>query len=895
MGQELWLAEKQLPTMSSLGVQFVARSGMEEAVSTGILRGRPFGGTSIAWSADLDHAIKPLVNYKHKRVVCVELQSSPSPIILASIYMPYFNSSKREESILDTIDAISMLELVLDDHPLHKFVIGGDFNTELRGDSPFDNLWTNFISKYDMKSCDDLVSDGNIGYTYIHNSLNHKKWNDHFLMSSSLVPSTSHHKILDDGDNLSDHLPIMMQFSTSLFPSPTKDAPVARQPSLKWDKCNEEQKARYANALSYSLINSPCHLPICLKCHCENSICKSAMQAEYDSLISKMKVADKLLPRHKPGVAKGWWTDELEELKQKNIEIHEIWKSEGRPGSGPTYIERLRVRTAYRKAIKKARTAPKQKTWDKLHEHMADNDTDGFWKSWKRLYSKQGSHLHTVVNGTSSKRDIADSFKDHFMKVSKPNDQQRVNELQEKFISEYRDLENDHPNNCKCDSYQITFQSMIDSIFSMKAGKSADDDGLTAEHYFNAPLILLQRLHLLLNTMLRHGFVPTQFRFGTIVPIVKDHHGDLGDIDNYRGITLSPIASKIFEHCLRMVFSKFLTTSHFQFGFKKKSSTTHALFTLKETINYYVDRGSNVFCSFLDASKAFDRLVHAGLFIKLMKRETPLIFLKLVIYWYNELYCRVRWDGDYSEWFRLLAGVRQGGILSPDFYSIYVDELVYKLSKLRVGCHIRDIFISALLYADDMALISPSLKGLQKMLTVCERYCNDWDICLNPKKSKNLYFGKRRGNLCKLKLNGAEIEWTDKWTYLGVDLVSHTRFNCCIESKIRKFYRCANSIFRVEGKSNDLLMLELVESHCISILTYGIEVISVANRDKRRQLRVAYNSVFRRIFGYRRFQSVRELQSCLGRPTWEELLDRRVKKFEAGMRINNFLNSIFPR
>ena len=363
--------------------------------------------------------------------------------------------------------------------------------------------------------------------------------------------------------------------------------------------------------------------------------------------------------------------------------------------------------------------------------------------------------------------------------------------------------------------------------------------------------------------------------------------------ENYNSTT-SPIISKIFEHCLRIVFSPFLTTSRFQFGFKKNSSTVHALFTLKESINYYVERGSNVFCSFLDASKAFDRLVHAGLFIKLMKKRVPMVFIILIVYWYDELYCRVRWDDQYSPWFNLLAGVRQGGILSPDFYCLYVDELVKILSELNVGCYIKHVFVNALMYADDMALISPSLRGLQKLLHSCESYCNEWDICLNPKKSRNLYYGKRRSHLCTLRLNGKEIEWADRWTYLGIDLVSHLRFDCCIKEKIKKFYKCANAIFRVEGRSNDLTMLRLIESHCISILTYGIEIITIANRDMRRQLRVAYNSVFRRIFNYRSFQSVRELQSFLDRPKWEALVEKRTRNFEQKIKNNSFLNAIFP-
>ena len=69
MGQELWLTEKQLSTMSNLGAQFTARSAMEDAISSGILRGRPFGGVSIAWSPNLNSFIRPLTNFRHKQVV----------------------------------------------------------------------------------------------------------------------------------------------------------------------------------------------------------------------------------------------------------------------------------------------------------------------------------------------------------------------------------------------------------------------------------------------------------------------------------------------------------------------------------------------------------------------------------------------------------------------------------------------------------------------------------------------------------------------------------------------------------------------------------------------------------------------------------------------------------
>ena len=86
MGQELWLSEKQLPLLQQLGTQFVARSGMEDAVSGGIHVGRPFGGVSISWSPDLDHVIFPIDNFRHKRVVGIELKSDQDRILLLCVY-----------------------------------------------------------------------------------------------------------------------------------------------------------------------------------------------------------------------------------------------------------------------------------------------------------------------------------------------------------------------------------------------------------------------------------------------------------------------------------------------------------------------------------------------------------------------------------------------------------------------------------------------------------------------------------------------------------------------------------------------------------------------------------------------------------------------------------------
>ena len=190
----------------------------------------------------------------------------------------------------------------------------------------------------------------------------------------------------------------------------------------------------------------------------------------------------------------------------------------------------------------------------------------------------------------------------------------------------------------------MSLDTVIDAVYSMKAGKCPDDDGIHAEHFQNGPLILYIKLASLFNYMLSHAFVPRQFRFGTIIPIIKDKNGNASDVNNYRGITILPMISKVFEHVLKEKFANHLSTSPYQFGFKRKKSTSHSLFCLKETINHYMEHGSRVYCSFLDASKAFDRLVHSGLFTKLIERGTPKRLVDILVSWYNGLQCRVKWD-----------------------------------------------------------------------------------------------------------------------------------------------------------------------------------------------------------------------------------------------------------
>ena len=164
--------------------------------------------------------------------------------------------------------------------------------------------------------------------------------------------------------------------------------------------------------------------------------------------------------------------------------------------------------------------------------------------------------------------------------------------------------------------------------------------------------------------MLISSSVPSDFGKGITIPIPKDDKSiRVHKIDNFRGIKLSPIISKVFEHCLLIMFQKHLCTSDNQFAFKAHTGCSNAIYVLRNVIDFYIENETTVNLGCLDISKAFDKLNYYVLFMKLMKRKMPSNIIELLLKWYSLSYSCVRWGTVLSEPFRLLAGVRQGGVL----------------------------------------------------------------------------------------------------------------------------------------------------------------------------------------------------------------------------------------
>ena len=257
--------------------------------------------------------------------------------------------------------------------------------------------------------------------------------------------------------------------------------------------------------------------------------------------------------------------------------------------------------------------------------------------------------------------------------------------------------------------------------------------------------------------VLRHGYTDNIFNLIYFSPLLlKNKREHLSDSNNYRAIALNGLFGNIIDYIFINFFKNIFRSSDYQFAYKKDFSTTLCSFIMTETIQYYRQRNSNVIATLLDCSKAFDLVNYQILFNELIKRGLCPLACRLLIVFYSNIEGRVRWNNHFSSNITIKNGVKQGGVMSPLLFSLYVDELILRIHNTGVGCFVGEKFSSVLLYADDIVLLTPTRKAKQKLLNVCEEFGKDYCLKYNPDKSETIVFGDSSYN-CNLLLNNKRI------------------------------------------------------------------------------------------------------------------------------------------
>ena len=265
---------------------------------------------------------------------------------------------------------------------------------------------------------------------------------------------------------------------------------------------------------------------------------------------------------------------------------------------------------------------------------------------------------------------------------------------------------------------------------------------------------------------------------------LKDNNGDIASSKNYRAIAISSLILKILDLCVLLLIGHLLSSDDLQYGFQKGCSTLQCTWAVQETIGHFLRNDSDVFVCLLDFSKAFDKVNFEELFKKLIQRKVPYIILKLLFFIYTYQKCYVKWNSQKSQVFSIQNGVRQGAILSPCLFCLYLDSLLMNLRNSGFGCQIGGIYLGAFGYADDVILMSPSRESLQLMLNICQEFADKHSMLFStdpvPSKSKTkcMHFTMtNKKTVPKLKLNGEFLPWVDSAKHLGNSLTTKVCFN----------------------------------------------------------------------------------------------------------------------
>ena len=172
---------------------------------------------------------------------------------------------------------------------------------------------------------------------------------------------------------------------------------------------------------------------------------------------------------------------------------------------------------------------------------------------------------------------------------------------------------------------------------------------------------------------------------------------------------------------------------------------------------------------------AVDKCLFNKVFTKLSSK-LPYIVVRTLLWVYEEQSGCVNLGGQKSQTFTLTNGTRQGSVLSPDLWCVYLDDLLVELRTLKLGCYVEGVWVGACAYADDLLCMAPTRSMLQQMVTVCEQYGDTHNMVFSTDpvaaKSKTkcmLVCGKDRVTEYPdpVQLGGRDLPWVETALHLG--------------------------------------------------------------------------------------------------------------------------------
>ena len=610
-------------------------------------------------------------------------------------------------------------------------------------------------------------------------------------------------------------------------------------------------------------------IPDTLECYdvnCVNQHHVTELNSMYRTIIDALKVASLPLvkerrshPNSRPG-----WNEYAADLHKEARDAFLIWRDNGKPRQGPLLELKKKANARFKYALRHIKRNENSLRRDALARKLQNNSVKDFWKEVK-LLDNSNTPLPTNIEGVVGCDRIAELWKEHY------------EELLNCVYSDCSKIELDAQSS---DNIVVRDDEVSEAIMKLDKHKSCGGDEIFAEHLKYASPRIAYLLARCFSGFLTHGTLPEDMISVILVPVIKDKTGKINSKDNYRPIALASVLSKVFECVLLNRLEIYLLTTDNQYGFKRKHGTDMCIYALKEAILKYQSLNTNMFLCFLDASKAFDRINHRKLFEKLIHRNTPGYLIRILIFWYTNQSMIVRWGDAVSEPFKVSNGVRQGGILSPYLFNVYMDDLSERLNKCMTGCVIGEIILNHLMYADDLVILSPYSAGLQQLLLICSEFGVENDIKYNAAKSNVMIVRTkeyRDSVFPGFVLNDIALPVANEVKYLGHYISENLKDDRDINRQCRNIYARGNTLLRKFAMCTADVKAKLFQTFCTPLYTahlwWNYRLYSL------RKLTVAYNDIMRLLLCLPRRHSASQMFVNINVPTCAAVIRNLIFKF----------------
>ena len=397
------------------------------------------------------------------------------------------------------------------------------------------------------------------------------------------------------------------------------------------------------------------------------------------------------------------------------------------------------------------------------------------------------------------------------------------------------------------DSHPILREEVEAAVKSLKPGKNAGVDNIPAELLQAGGETMIDVLLNICNKIWQTGEWPTPWTQSLVITLPKK--GNLLQCQNYRTINLISHASKVMLKILlnRLTLQAETIIAEEQAGFRPGRSTTEQIFSLRILCERYLQHQQDLFHVFVDFKKAFDRVWHAALWSTMKLYNINANLIKVIESLYSKATRAVYYNGSVGEWFRTTVGVRQGCLLSPTLFNIFLERIMTDALENHEGSvSIGGRTITNLRFADDIDALAWKEDELVKLINHLDTTSTKYGMEISAEKTK-LMTSNTKGISLDVRIGGQKLETVQSFKYLG-SVVTDEGPKQEIMSRIAQTIGALTKLKTIWKDENISSKIRLMRSLVISIFLYACETWTLT-AELEKKIQTTEMRCFRRLLG----------------------------------------------